>query len=54
MLLFVDESRLQKGFDYYYEYSMLNDSLRGERTSNEVRDLQVKYETEKKEMKLQN
>jgi len=44
----------KKAFDYYYEYSMLNDSLRGERTSNEVRDLQVKYETEKKENEMQN
>jgi two-component system sensor histidine kinase UhpB len=41
-----------KAYDYFQNYYLLNDSIRSEKTANRMAELQVKYETEKKENEI--
>lgn len=42
----------KKAFNFFYDYHLLNESIRNEKTANRIADLQVKYDTEKKENEI--
>lgn len=43
----------KKAFNYFYEYYLINDSIRNEKNASQIAEMQIKYETEKKESEIQ-
>jgi two-component system, NarL family, sensor kinase len=50
--LYRQKSDWKRGLDSYVDYSIIKDSLMNESGRKEIADLQVKYETEKKEQQI--
>ncbi len=48
------QNKIKESYQYYKEYSIIKDSIFDEKKTNQINELQTKYETEKKEQQIKD